>query len=289
MRVILIVLLLTVCSVSLGISQEAGFTKRLKKPRLVKLWETDTVLKDVESAIYDSTNQVIYATSINGHWLKANGKGFISKIGLDGNITCHKWIDAIEGPTGTAMYNNKLYVADFDTILEIDIKTATITNSHKIPATERINDLTVAEDGTLYGSGTKSGKLIALQDNKATVIASDLEWPNGLLYEKDKLLIGLGDNTVIDYNVKTNSSNVLTKDISNPDGIVAIGNGDYLISSWQGMIYYVTSNGDKILLLDTVEKKENAADITYIPSLRMVLVPAMLQHKLIAYTLIDED
>lgn len=295
MRTILIIVAIATFSVQSCTSQKQSFRKILKHPKLVKLWETDTILNDLESAIYDKKNNIIYVTSINGHWLKPNGKGFISKVDINGKIInnkwddSHKWIDNIEGPTGTAIYNNKLFVADFNTILEIDLNTSKIVKKHKIEGTERINDLTVSKEGTIYGSGTKTGKLIALKNGKVTVLKTDLNWPNGLLYEDGNILIGLGNKTISSYNIKTKTSKTLTKDISNPDGIVAIGNGDYLISSWEGMIHYVTKNGEKMLLLDTSKEKANSADITYIPHLKMVLVPAMLQHKLIAYKLTDEN
>lgn len=270
-------------------SQNSGYTKTLVNPKLEKLWETDSILSDLESAIFDVKNNIIYVTNINGHWLKPNGKGFISKVDLNGKIINHKWINAIDGPTGTAIYKNKLFVADFNKVLEIDIEKGEILKKHIVNGTERINDLTVSKDGTIYGSGTKSGKLFAIKNEKVTVIKNDLNWPNGVLLENENILIGLGNKSIENYNLKTKKSSVLTKGISNPDGIVAIGNGDYLISSWEGLIHYVTKNGDKKLILDTAKQGINAADITYIPSKKMLLVPAMLKHKLIAYTLKDEN
>lgn len=289
MRAILILVVIAIFSIQSCALQKSGFAKTLKNPKLIKLWETDTILNDLESAIYDKNNNMLYVTSINGHWLKPNGKGFVSKVDLNGKIITHKWINNIEGPTGTAIYKDKLFVADFDTVLEIDTNTSKIVKKHKIEGTERINDLTVSEDGVIYGNGTKSGKLFALKDGKVIILKSDLEWPNGVLYENQNILIGLGDKTISSYNLKTKTSKIVARDISNPDGIVAVGNGDYLISSWEGMIHYVTKNGDKTLLLDTTKEKVNAADITYIPELKMVLVPAMLQHKLIAYKLTNEN
>ncbi|WP_459212395.1 SMP-30/gluconolactonase/LRE family protein [Aquimarina rhabdastrellae] len=288
-KIILTVILMTIFFTPSCISQKAGFTKPLNQPKLVKLWETDTVLNDIESAIYDKKNKVIYVTNIHGHWLKPNGKGFISKIDTNGAILKHKWVQDIDGPTGTTLYKDKLFVADFNTIIEIDRNTSKIIKKHKVARVERINDLTSSEDGTIYGSGTKSGKLFSLKDGKVTILKTDLNWPNGLLYEDHTILIGLGDKTISKYNLKDKTTKTFVREISNPDGIVAIGNGDYLISSWEGKIHYVSKNGDKKLLLDTTKEKANAADITYIPELKMVLVPVMLQHKLVAYKLVEEN
>lgn len=288
MRTILIFVVITTLSVQLSTAQKSCFTTTLQKPKLVKLWETDSILNDLESAIYDKVNNTIYVTSINGHWLKPNGKGFISKVDVNGKITNHKWIDDIDGPTGTAIYNNKLFTADFDKVLEIDLESSKIIRKHKIEGVIRINDLTVDKQGVIYGGCSKSGKLFALEKGKQTILKDDLYWPNGLLYENENILIGLGDKTISNYNLQTKTSKTIAEGISNPDGIVAIGNGDYLISSWEGMIHYVKKNGDKTLLLDTTKEKVNAADITYIRELKMVLVPAMSKHKLIAYRLTDE-
>lgn len=287
-KIMFISLLLSIITLSCT-SQNIGFTKTLVNPKLEKLWETDAKLFDLESAIFDKNNNVIYVTNINGHWLKPNGKGFISKVDLNGKIINHKWIDAIDGPTGTALCKNKLFVADFNKVLEIDIKKGIILQKHIIDGTERINDLTMTKDGTIYGTGTKSGKLFALKNGKINSIKNDLNWPNGVLVENENILIGLGDKSIKKYNLQTNKTSILTKGISNPDGIVAIGNGDYLVSSWEGLIHYVKKNGDKKIILNTSKQGINAADITYIPSKKMLLVPAMLKHTLIAYTLKDEN
>ena len=262
----------------------------LKNPELQLLWVTDTILSDIESVIYDKKNDIIYTSSINGNWLKKGGIGFISKLDLSGNITTHKWINNLEGPTGLTIFNDKLYVADFENVVEIDIDKSKITNTTFVEGTKRINDLTVTNDGAIYGTGTLQGKLFSIENKKVSILKNDLARPNGILVQGDNLLLGLsGLKSVNTYNLKTKSMETLTKGIINPDGITAIGNGDYLVSSWQGTIHYVYKNGDKKLLLDTSKKGINAADIHYIPSKNILLVPAMLKHKLMAYKLIDNN
>jgi hypothetical protein len=69
------------------------------------------------------------------------------------------------------------------------------------------------------------------------------------------------------------------------DGIEMVKNHEFLVTGWEGAIYYVKDNGTKQLLLDTRSKKINSADIGYDPATKTVYVPAMLSNKLIAYTL----
>ena len=152
---------------------------------------------------------------------------------------------------------------------------------------KRINDLALKDDGTIYGTGTLSGKLFSLQKNQVKEVLNNLGRPNGLLVQKNKLLIGLGNPASLnEMNFNSKTLNALTDGIS-PDGITAIGNGDYLVSEWSGRIYYVKKGGSKTLLLDTSKNGVNSADITYIPSKKMLLVPAMLKNKLMAYRLDD--
>ena len=94
------------------------------------MWETDTLLTTIESVIFNADDNLLYTTNINGHWLRKNGKGFISKVNLNGKIESLVWVDGLDGPTGTVIYDNILYVADFDTIVEIDIQQGKIRKKH---------------------------------------------------------------------------------------------------------------------------------------------------------------
>jgi len=280
-----------ICIVIVGLTSCNNTTKKVSNttldgPSLELLWETEAILTDIESAIYDESRNMIYTTSINGHWLKKNGKGFVSKIDLKGNIINHKWIDNLEGPTGTAIYNNKLYVADFENVIEIAIEKSSVTDTIFVPGTERINDLTISTSGIIYGTGTLQGKLFSIENKKVKMLKNDLGRPNGILVEGENILLGVDKSEGVEgYNLNTNSMKIFSRGISGADGITAVGNGDYLVSSWQGLIYYVYKNGTKKLLLDTSKEGINAADICYIPSKKILLVPAMLQHKLMAYKL----
>ena len=55
----------------------------------------------------------------------------ISKIGLDGSIIKKKWINKLNAPKGLTISKGKLYIADVDELVEVDIATAKITNKYK--------------------------------------------------------------------------------------------------------------------------------------------------------------
>jgi hypothetical protein len=70
------------------------------------------------------------------------------------------------------------------------------------------------------------------------------------------------------------------------DGIVALGNGNYITSSWKGAVFYVSSNGDVTKLLDTEDINVNAADIDYAENNNTLFVPTFFDNRVMAYKLV---
>ena len=66
------------------------------------------------------------------------------------------------------------------------------------------------------------------------------------------------------------------------DGIIPYGN-DFIISNWNGEIHHVSATGQVTKLLDTKADKVNAADIEYIPTQKLLLVPTFFANKVVAY------
>jgi len=58
---------------------------------LVKLWETDTLLKVPESVLYDAEGKILYVTNIDGQPWENDGKGSVGRVGLDGKIIDAEW------------------------------------------------------------------------------------------------------------------------------------------------------------------------------------------------------
>jgi hypothetical protein len=69
------------------------------------------------------------------------------------------------------------------------------------------------------------------------------------------------------------------------DGIEPIGNGDYLVSSWPGYIFYVSKDGNTETLLETHAEKRNTADIGYDPVKRSCTCRPFLPKPVTAYKL----
>ena len=98
-----------------------------------KQWQTKKELRVPESVLYDESKNILYVSNINGKSTEKNGRGFISKVSLDGKIEVLKWATGLHAPKGSAIYKNKLYISDIDHLIEIDINTGKIVA--KYPAT----------------------------------------------------------------------------------------------------------------------------------------------------------
>src|SRR5262245_51104588 len=108
--------------------------------QLVKLWETDSVLKVPESVLLDAANKVLYASNIDGTdpWAR-DGKGSVAKIGLDGKVIAAEWVTGLNSPKGMGLHNGKLYVADLTDVVVIDIAGGKIEKRIAVPGAEGLN------------------------------------------------------------------------------------------------------------------------------------------------------
>jgi len=260
-------------------------------PKLVKLWETDSLLTMCESVIYNKSKSIIYVSNINtGPWEK-DKDGFISTIDTLGNILNLKWIDNLSGPKGLGLYKNKLYVSDIDEIIEIDINAEKVTKHHKVKDIPFLNDITTSPEGTVYVSNMKANTIYSLKNEKITLVTKqDFNSLNGILHTQEGIYYVTSDGHKFGiYTEENQTFKTLTKEIGAGDGILKLPNGDFITSDWNGSIFYIKSlNWSKQLLLDTKDAKINAADITYIPEQNMLLVPTFFNNTVTAYRLIFE-
>lgn len=255
-------------------------------PTLTFLWETDTLLTTVESVIYDPVSDFIYTTNIDGHFMNKDGQGSISKVALDGRVVDAEWISGLNAPTGTGLYEGRLYVTDIDAIVEIDIDAGDVLQTYPIEGASALNDIEVGPNGVVYASDTGGNAIYALRNGVIETIVTNVDTPNGLLAHDGHLLITRWTPRTVDHlNLDTKALTPLASDIAGPDGLEAVGDGTYLASGFNGLIYHVAVDGAKTLLLDTSTQGIRAADIDYIPSKRMLLVPTMQSNKVMAYRL----
>lgn len=261
-----------------------GQTAIAQNHSLVKLWETDTLLKTPESVLYDAKEKILYVSNIDGGPADKDGKGSIGKIGVDGKIIATDWVSGLQSPKGMGIYKNKLYVADLTDVVVIDIDKAAIIERIPVPGAVFLNDITIDKNGAVYVSDSRNFKVHKIYKNFVTTLFEKMQGPNGLLSIGDELLI-LDKGSLLKM-VSTGNLGVIAEGMDpSTDGIEMVKPNEYLVSSWAGVIYYIYPNGNKQTLLDTREKKSNTADIGYDAKNRIVYVPTFYGNKVVAYEL----
>jgi sugar lactone lactonase YvrE len=256
-------------------------------PVTLKLkWETDTLLTTCESVLYDKERDVLYVSNINGQPPAKDGNGSIAKVSLDGKIIAAQWVKGMDAPKGLGLVGNKLYVADIDRVHEIDVTSGKITKTYKVDGAKFLNDITTDASGKVYISDSDTGTVSVIENGKLSKWLEGLQGPNGLLSEDGNFLVAQwGAQTLGTVDLTTKQITVKTDSIENPDGIEAIGGGAYLMSSWNGMVHYISPDWKKTLVLDTRADSVSAADIEYIQEKNLLLVPAFFKNKVMAYEL----
>ncbi|QLE02421.1 hypothetical protein HX109_12965 [Galbibacter sp. BG1] len=277
----------------------SGWGQKLFPYRLEKGFEVSG-FDAPESVLKDPENNVLYISNINGEPAEKDGNGYISKLGIDGSIIERKWIDGLNAPKGMGIYKGKLYVADIDVVVEIDIQTR-VRKIHKTPDATFLNDITVDREGNVYISNTFGFSGIYRLSPNGTVTLwmkdKDLQMPNGLLMDGKSLLVA---NWGVDLDPKTyetkTKGNILKVDtvtkrimdfigpLGNLDGIVETGEG-YFVTDWlSGKLWYTNLSGQRISI--ALQLPKGIADVGYDQITETLYVPLMLDGKLVSYKLL---
>ncbi len=268
-------------------TQEATTPEIVSKPTLEKKWESDSTMITSESVLYSAEEGILYVSNIGGVPPTAkDGDGFISKMSLEGEILEEKWITGLDAPKGMGISNGNLYVANITELVEISIAESKITNRWPIEDAQFLNDISIDSEGNIYISDSNTNKIHMASEGTVSTWLSDstLGGPNGLFHQGSKLMLAtFGSGEFKEISTADKSIKTIATEIPGGDGVEAVGD-DYLVSNWNGEIYYVTSTGEKTLLLDTKDDA-NSADIEYIAEKNLVLVPTFFDNKVVAYEL----
>ena len=255
-----------------------------QKATVQKLWATDTILKVPESVLVDDKENCLWVSNIDGAANGKDGKGSISKLSKTGTPINLDWITGLNAPKGMAKYKQELYVADLTELVVIDIKKGVIKNKIKVEGSVFLNDVTVNKNGAVFVSDTRTGKVHRYENNMVTIEAENLQGPNGLLSIDDQLLI-LDRGSLLSLTPGGTISKIMDGMDPSTDGIEKVAPNQYIVSCWNGIVYFVEAGAQKITLFDTRSEKINSADIGYDAKNKIIYVPTFLKNSVVAYQL----
>lgn len=249
---------------------------------LEKLWETDTTLSRPESVLFDASSKTLYVSNIGD--MEKEGKGSISKIGLDGKIIKRDWVKGLTAPKGLGLYKNQLYAAETKAVAVIDINTASVVKRIPVEESEMLNDITIDSKGIVYVSDTRKNKVHRIENGKASVYLENMNSANGLLAKGNTLYILTG-TSIQKADANKNLTTLSDGIEGGADGIEMFDDHQFIVTGWAGVIYLVKDDGTKQVLSDTRDKKINSADLGYDPVSKILYIPEMSSNCVAAYKL----
>ncbi len=251
--------------------------------KLQKVWEAKEQLPVPESVLYVPARQELFVSLIDGAGNVKDGKGGVAILNKDGSLKNATWITGLNAPKGMALHRDILYVADITAVIGIDIVSGNIIDEIEIPGAVFLNDVTADHNGGVYVSDTRENKIFYVKDGKASLFMENVTSVNGLKHIGSDLYALAGKELwKIDANKK---STIVAKGFAqNGDGLEPVGNGDFLVTCWAGLIYYVKADG-QIEELQDVQGKMNTADLGYDVVNKIVYIPTFNNNSVIAYQL----
>lgn len=257
-----------------------------------QVWEL-AGLEAPESALPVKADGVIYVSNVNGNPTGKDGNGYISKVSFDGKMIAQKWVTGLDGPKGLAIVGDKLYAADIDKLVEIDIKSGSIVTRYEAKDAKFLNDVTADSLGHVYVSDMLTNTIWSFADRKFEVWLKDdaLLYPNGLTVDGNNLVVAAwgvmtdGFATKVPGHVlEVSLSDKKIKDfgngkpVGNLDGIEMLGDGSYIVTDWMaGLLFKINRDSEAKVLMPLAP---GSADLGYVAADKLAIIPLMKDGKL---------
>ncbi len=251
---------------------------------VTKLWSTEPALATPESVLYDAQAKLLYTSLINGKPDSADGVGGIAKVGLDGKIIDTNWVTGLDAPKGLGKFGNTLYAADLTQVDVIDIPTAKLVKRIPVPGAVFLNDISVDANGVVYVSDTRLNNVFRIENGNVTEYLSNLKNANGVLFADNNLYV-LASGALYKADANKSVTKIADGMDESTDGVEQVSPGNFLVSGWNGIVYYVNADGSKETLFDTREQKISSADIGYDAQNKIIYVPTFFGRSIVAYQL----
>ena len=205
-----------------------------------------------ESVGCDAQGKVLYVSQFGSELKPAekDGKGKISKVGLDGKILEDRFLPAhgeiLHKPKGIWIQGGRLWVTDIDAVWEFDLKTR---HGRKLdlPGITFANDPAILGN-SLYVSDNRADLIYRVEPvdflkmkgaPQITVAAAGKKWyPNGLYPARDGSLLAVGFQSPKDprgiYSLgRHGGTKTLADGVGQLDGVYQMKDGSLLITDWK--------------------------------------------------------
>ena len=264
---------------------------------LKEAWTLEQGLDRPESVVYDADRNVLYVSNIGGAPSEKDSNGYLARVSPSGELLEEKWVTGgMHAPKGLALRGDRLYVADIDTLVVVNVPMGEIVARHQVDSdgTPFLNDVTTDAEGNVYVSDSSTGRIYRLHDGAFQVWleTAEIKSPNGLHVVDGKLIAAAADATAEQAGTARylRAIDLATRQIQPLAGQTPIGgvdavepdeHGGYFLSDWPaGKVMHFTSDGQVKLLKDL---SQGTADLDYVAEQETLYLPIMMSDQLVAY------
>lgn len=274
-------------------------------------------LNSAESCIYDAERELIIVPSQGVRQTIQENDGYISLINTDGTVHTVRWIGVqntqqretlnpklvLNDPLGSEIAGGILYVADRDggtdssapsiaVIRRFDLKTGRPLEDIRLEDSPWINDIAVAEDGTIYT--TQTGDMGPDPDPQSWLVwkitpegrisifsvAGPIDKPNGIAIDPEGNIVvaNFGNHDILTYS--PNGELLKTEKALQPgsDGLEILPDGTKYISSvTHGGVSRIRPGEEAELIAENIP---SAASMCYDPDNNQLIIPMTSQSSL---------
>ncbi|TXN34290.1 hypothetical protein FVB32_17335 [Flagellimonas hymeniacidonis] len=242
-------------------------------------WVLGKELLNVESVIFDAEHQVFYASC--GKDYKLGNQGFIAKISAEGKLLEQKWVSGLNRPTGMAIHDGNLYVADINNLVVINTASGEILQRITEPIEKSgLNDVAISKKGLIYVTASFIHTIFKVQNAEMQSFLKDdnlLTWANGIAIKGETLTIGGTHLVSIDINSKKITKLNLEPNISDFDGIALDGEGGYYVTTVENSaLWHINKN---LQVEKLAENNSYFGDLDFIPEHHKIVIAQGKQDK----------
>lgn len=258
------------------------------------VWTATDSIENPECAFYDLESNALFVSNVAGSPTGRDGKGWISKLGLDGKVIKAKWADGLDAPKGMRAFQGNLWVTDITKVHRFNLRSGKKIATVEIPEAQFLNDVAIDDQGGVYVSDTVGSKIYRIERGKHSLFAEgpELESPNGMLFSAGILYVGAWGLAQADLSaqvpgrlytldLKTKQQKYITPSpFGHLDGLEQVKDG-YYVSDWvAGKVFWISKEGKSEVLLSGFK---GSADIGYITHKHLLIVPRMNENRVTAF------
>jgi hypothetical protein len=260
-----------------------------------EVWATPDTFLTPESVLKDPNRDVLYVTNFDAQFATRDGpSGYISRLGLSGDILDLKWVEGLNAPTGMAIWHDTLYVTERQHLVAIELASGSLAGRWSIPDPVFPNDVSIDDEGVVYISDTRTGnwpdsRIYRFRNGEFDVFANEgISRANGIWIHDGDLLVGSsGDGSLKRVGLHSGRvETVLSLAGGVIDGIRVDEDGNLLVSLWEGQLYRISPEGDLVEILDAMPDGWNTADFEYLPEEQLLIIPTFLDNRVRAIRII---